>query len=65
MALPFEESFVKLWFDLRAVDGVIGLGFEPRIVDGKLVSARQLMVYKADKESSVPETSKPRFAFPS
>ena len=54
MALPFEESFVKRWFDLRAVDGVLGLGFEPRIVDGKLVSARQLMVYKVDKESSVP-----------
>src|ERR1700738_1719262 len=57
MALSFEQSLVRLWFELRAVDDVIGLGFGPKIVDGKLVSPRQLVIYKAGKDSVVPEIS--------
>jgi hypothetical protein len=64
MALSFELSLVKLWFELRAVEGVIGLGFGPKIVDGKLVSPRQLVVYKAGKESLVPQIANAEVRLP-
>ena len=54
MALEFEASFMRLWSELHATEGVIGVGFAPRIVDGKLVSPRDLVIYKTDKDASVP-----------
>jgi len=53
-AVLFEESFARLWSELRAVEGVVGVGFAPKIVDGKLVSPRQLVIYKTEKNSLVP-----------
>jgi hypothetical protein len=55
MVPAFDASFVRLWFALRKIDGVIGVGFGPKIVDGDLVSPRQLVIYKTDKDSAVPD----------
>src|SRR5687767_7793886 len=64
MALLFEQSLVTLWSKLRAVEGVIGLGFGPRIVDGKLLSPRQLVIYKTDKDSLVPHLANTEVRLP-
>ena len=50
---PFDEPFLRLWSELRALDSVIGLGFGPKIVDGELVSPRQLIVYQAHKDKPI------------
>jgi len=54
MTLSFERSLVRMWFELRSAEGVIGLGFAPKIVEGRLVSPRQFVIYKTDKDSLVP-----------
>ena len=54
MAQAFDTSFRRLWSKLRKDENVIGLGFGPKIVDGKLVSPRRLIIYLAGKDAPVP-----------
>jgi hypothetical protein len=63
-AHSFEQTFVELWSELRAVEGVIGVGFGPKIVDGELVSSRELVIYKAEKDSLLPVHSGADFRLP-
>src|SRR4051812_34250262 len=54
MGLEFERSFLALWAKVREMDDVIGVGFAPKVVDGKLVSPRELVIYKTHKDAAIP-----------
>lgn len=66
MATEFENSHIRLWSRMRAVDGVVGLGFGPRIRDGRVISARQPIVYldRIERRSNVPPDVDAEFRTP-